>query len=119
MSHKPGGAAALAVSMRTLLSEVGFLLIDAVTPVGGTATKYSTPENPFCPFTVMLIVAVPPWGSTAYPGEMLTSALGCGVAETIIPTPVPLCISLLDIGYAASPKLSNPTGVVPSVVIVI
>jgi hypothetical protein len=54
----PPGAEALAVSVRTLLPDVGFVPQDAVTPLGSVEVIASVtlPENP--PASVMAIVVV-------------------------------------------------------------
>ncbi len=55
------GAELLAVSVNTLVPEVGFALHEAVTPLGRPDTARSTfPVNPYCGVTVMVDCPEPP-----------------------------------------------------------
>src|ERR1700731_3849075 len=60
----------LAVSVSTLLPEVGFVPHTAVTPLGSPDTaRFTIPLNPYCGVTVIVEVAVLPWFSPTMFGE--------------------------------------------------
>lgn len=57
----PAVAELLAVSVSTLVPDVGFVPHDAVTPLGKPETaRFTSPENPYCGVTVMVVVPVAP-----------------------------------------------------------
>ena len=67
----------LAVNLRVLVPVVELGLNEAVTPLGNPdAERFTLPENPFAPVTVMVDVAEPPWGTLADEGDALRVKLG-------------------------------------------
>lgn len=60
----PTGAVPAAVSVSVLEPMVGFGEKDAVTPLGRPVTeRFTLPVNPYCGFTMTVVVPVVPWPS--------------------------------------------------------
>jgi hypothetical protein len=91
----PSVAVLLAVSVNVLVLVVAGGLNDAVTPLGKPeAERLTLPVNPFCPITVIVQVAVPPWPTLGLIGEAVRVKLGAGVLP--LPLPHPARVSVAD-----------------------
>ena len=91
----PSVAVLLAASVNVLVLVVAGGLNDAVTPPGKPeAERLTLPVNPFCPITVIVLVAVPPWPTLGLIGEAVRVKLGAGVLP--LPLPHPARVSVAD-----------------------
>ena len=78
----PVVAALLAVSVKVLVAVVGFVLNDAVTPLGRPgAAKVTLPVKPFLGRTVMVLEPLDPWAMVRLLGD--AERLKSGVAVTL------------------------------------
>jgi hypothetical protein len=91
----------LAVSVITLVPEVGLVANPAVTPLGRPdAARVTLPANPFWPVTVIVDVPEAPWITVNEAGEALRVKLGGGmtvkttvVLAVIVPS-IPVIVAL-------------------------
>jgi hypothetical protein len=82
----PIGATLLTVRVSTLVVEVLAGLNAAVTPVGKPDADMATlPLKPFCPTTVMVVLAVPPWPTLALAGTADNVNVGDGAGVELPP----------------------------------
>lgn len=81
----PVAAVLLAVSVRTLVPDVGLVAKAAVTPVGRPdAVRLTGSLNPFAAATMMLLVPLPPWVTGSVAGEAESVKLGAGLTVSAI-----------------------------------
>jgi hypothetical protein len=91
----PSVAVLLAVSVNVLVPVVAGGLKDALTPLGKPdAERLTSPVNPFCPITVIVLVAVPPWPMPGLVGDAVMVKLGAGVLP--LPPPHPTRVTIAD-----------------------
>ena len=82
----PGVAVMLAVSVSTLLPEVGFVPHDALTPLGRPdVAKLTLPLNPAIGFTVMVELAELPWNTIRLPGTSVSVKFGPVAVSPVVP----------------------------------
>jgi hypothetical protein len=83
----PVVAVLLAVSVRVLVAVAGFVLNDAVTPLGKPeADKLTLPLNPFCGVTVIVLVPAVPCVIVKLLGEAESVKFGAGGDDVLSET---------------------------------
>src|SRR5580658_5283701 len=102
----PSVAVSLAVSVIVLVLVVAGGLNDAVTPLGKPDTdKLTLPVNPFCPVTVIVLVAVPPWPTIGLAGDAARVKLGAGVLPPPPPHPAKASVVIKAVQKPTVPTL--------------
>jgi hypothetical protein len=103
----PVVAVALAVNVTVLVVVAGFVLNDAVTPLGSPdADKLTLPLNPFCGVTVIVLVPAVPCVIVKLLGEAERVKFGGGGEDVLSDT-----LSKVAVASAELPPLftANPT----------